>query len=417
MRVLFITPSEVSSGEAITALHTAENVRLNGGEVRFLSSVFTARLLKDSFPEEVTEFTSDERTNLGIWESSLEQFKPHFVVFADYPLLFFSNGTAPLASEVWVRKLDEIDAMLVTLDHLGYAQRPTSVYFGPPHLSMHSERMPELPERMCILLPCPLNEPSEVKGRRGTPFRCWDSATQLSGDQRRVTRSLYLQDEGDLLIFHSTAGWATRFANRMELPHYRFLTDILEHYLSQLERRVTFISVNNGGLLASSNHANIRIQNLAPLTKNEFERLFFACDLAITENSISQTLGKAVCGLTPAAVLLNSYTLRELLPVNDEWLQALLLKFEGIKLGSIFPYEVFPIWQRQDVEDLGIFEQNSFAEAFARLELFGGEATRQQFVHLLIDEETRAELRSRQETYVNRLGKLDDAYSVLKTLN
>jgi hypothetical protein len=103
--------------------------------------------------------------------------------------------------------------------------------------------------------------------------------------------------------------------------------------------------------------------------------------------------------------------------VRDEWLHESVLKFEGIKLGSIFPYEVFPIWQRRDVEDLGLFEQNSFADAFARVELFGGETTREQFAQLLFDEQTRGELRSRQETYVNRLSKLDDAYSVLKTLN
>ena len=417
MRVIFVTPSDVSSGEAITALHTAENVRLNGGEVRFLSSAFTARLLKNSFPEEVTEFTPDAKTNVEIWRSALKQFSPNAVVFADYPLLFFSNGAAPLADDVWVRNLEEIDAVLVTLDHLGYAQRPLSIYFGPPHLSMHCERTPELPKRMRILLPCPSNEPSEVKGRKGTPFRCLPSQSQLNEGQRRAARAAYLQDANDLLIFHSAAGWASRFANRMHLPHYRFLTDILEHYLSTLERRVTLVSVNNGALLAPSNHPNVSVHNLAPLVKDEFEQLLLACDLVIMENSISQTLGKAVCSLRPAAVLHNSYSLNELLPVADEWLRELLLKLEGIKLGSIFPYEVFPIWRREDVEDLGLFDQNSFAEAFARLELFGGEATREQFAQLLLDERTRAELRSRQETYVNRLSKLDDAYAVLQTLN
>src|SRR5687767_3138385 len=115
MRVIFVTPSDVSTGEAITALHTAESVRLNGGEVRFLSSAFTARLLKNSFPEEVTEFTPDAKTNLEIWESALNTFRPNAVVFADYPLLFFSNGAAPLADDAWVRKLEDIDAVLATL--------------------------------------------------------------------------------------------------------------------------------------------------------------------------------------------------------------------------------------------------------------------------------------------------------------
>src|SRR5690349_16316786 len=133
MKVIFVTPSEVSSGEAVTALHMAENICRNSGEIRFLASTFTARFLKNIFSEQVIEFTPDANSNVRIWQSLLREFRPDAIVFADYPLLFFSNGTVPLADEAWVRSLDNVDATLLTLDHLGYAQRQMSIYFGPPH--------------------------------------------------------------------------------------------------------------------------------------------------------------------------------------------------------------------------------------------------------------------------------------------
>ena len=91
MRVLFVTPSEVSSGEAITALHIAENVIAKGGSVRFLASAFTGGFLRKPFSEHVTGFTQDAEQNRQIWDNSLLSFRPEVVVFADYPLLFFSQ--------------------------------------------------------------------------------------------------------------------------------------------------------------------------------------------------------------------------------------------------------------------------------------------------------------------------------------
>ena len=57
----------------------------------------------------------------------------------DYPLLFFSSGTPPLANDAWVEELERAAPALFTLDHLGYAQARRIVPFGPPHMTFGME--------------------------------------------------------------------------------------------------------------------------------------------------------------------------------------------------------------------------------------------------------------------------------------
>lgn len=406
MRVLFVTPSEVSSGEAVTALHMARDLTAAGSQVGFLASAFTAAFLRHACSGRITLLTPDLAQNRASWKRLLREFRPDVIVFADYPLLFFPGGTCPLADESWALALDQVDAMLVSLDHLGYAQRPQTIYFGPPHLSFYSVATPALPSRMAVLLPCPVQAPGPLDGRRGVPFRYWGEQLSLREAQLQQVRRAYLRDARDLLIFHSTPTWAWRMAERWGLPYYGFLSRILQHYLTDLPRPTTVISINNGRLLAASENPRVRIVNLAPLPSAEYERLLLACDLMVTENGVSVTLGKAVCGLRPCAVLRNSFPLVDLLGRLEGPLRRMILEMERLRLGSVFPYAVFPIWRADELEQLDLFRHNSLAEGFARVEVFGGEATRQQLHGLLLDRDAREALAARQEVYVRQLASV-----------
>ena len=99
-----------------------------------------------------------------------------------------------------------------------------SIFFGPPHLGFHCETTPDLPSQMQILLPCPVQEPSAIRGRKGTPFRHWDMPPGLTEDERHRLRMLYLQKEQDILVLHSTPNWAWKAAEHFGLPYYSFLS-------------------------------------------------------------------------------------------------------------------------------------------------------------------------------------------------
>jgi hypothetical protein len=146
---------------------------------------------------------------------------------------------------------------------------------------------------------------------------------------------------------------------------------------------------------------------------DEYARLLLSCDLLLTENAVSSSLGKAVCGGIPCALLKNSYRLPEVLERVQHDLRRIVLDMERARLGAVFPYEVFPIWGRDDIEQLGLFRENSVTAAFAAVEVFGGDAMREQLRALLVDERTRHELRAAQRRYVDGLLGLDDAYAAL----
>jgi hypothetical protein len=414
MRVLFVAPSNVSSGEAITAHHMAHDVVAHGGEVRFLASALAAGFLGEKFRDRLTEFTPDAAHNRTLWERTIRKFHPHVVAFADYPLLFFPSGSAPMVDDRWVRSLDDVDAGLVTLDHLGYAQRPMTVYFGPPHLSMHSATSPDLPARMAVALPCPIHDPGPVVGRTGSPFRYWNKPKSSTEGQIRRIRGRFLRDERDFLIVHSAPRWAWETAEIWGLPYYQFLSGILAYHLVDLPRPATIVSVNNGDLLSPLDDGKVRIINLAALPSSEYELLLLACDLMLTENSISVSLGKAVCGLRPSGVLRNSFRLVDLLRRDGQGLRGTILKMEASRMGAIFPYEVFPIWGRNELDQLGIHRENSFADTFARVEVFDGDETPSELRGLLLDETIRGDMRSRQEAYVRELGTLPEPEEMLR---
>src|ERR1051326_9258949 len=101
MNVLFVTPSQVSSGEAVTAFHMAEWLSAEGCRVHFLASEFTAGFIASRLGNSVTTLGSDLGPNQRTWQATLDEFRPAAVVFADYPLLAFHSGRAPLRDEAW----------------------------------------------------------------------------------------------------------------------------------------------------------------------------------------------------------------------------------------------------------------------------------------------------------------------------
>ncbi len=406
MRILFVTPNSSGSGEAITAMHMGLGLARSGHEVRFFADPFTSRFLAQEFAEKVNEFSDDPRETVAEWHSALDNFKPRVVVFADYPLLFLSRRARVLLNRENWQVLDDLGVELVTLDHLGMAQGPLTLSFGPPHLELFPEHLPKLPQRMKVLLPCPLQRPVQISAVRGIPFRCWDVPLILSEARRKEIRGQFLQFSDELLVFHSVPSWAIEFCRRHGLTNYAYLTRLFQTFFTALPRAVTLISVNAGSQLPPHAGAGFRVVALGQLQPAEYDEFLLASDLMITDNRISVSLGKAVCGLIPCAVLRNSYRLPEILDRADADVQAIVLNLERDRMGAVFPYEAFPIWSQNDLNGLGLFSENPILECMALVEIYGGGETRQTLERLLTDAACREQMKDRQQNYVDMVGRL-----------
>lgn len=408
MRILFVTPSEVSSGEAITALHMARLLSARNHEARFISSEFTGRFLKTSQAGQVIPLTEDREHNRALFDQTLGEFVPDAICFADFALAFFSTGAPPLADEAWLFQLMQNGPRLLTLDHLGYGQGEMTLRFGSLD-SYRDEVIQAPPPQIELMLPCPIQAPAPAPHQKGRSFRYWD-APAMTEAQRNEVRSRYLRGRDDLLVFHSVPTWAWQFARSLELPLYAFYTRLLEQHLRGLDRPVTVISVNSGSLLQPSDVSWLHVQNISAIPPADYERLILCADLMLTENCLSVTLGKAVCAGVPAVAFRNSVP-REQFSNLETSMKSIIKEMEQLRLGAFYPFEVFPIWRREDVDTLGVLRDNPFTEGFAQLELFGESTPRA--IQQLLKDNTHA---AGQRRYRDAQAELPSAFELLETL-
>ena len=420
MRTLIVAPVEDGAGETITALHVAERLVERGDVVGFLASPFARRFIEQRFGERIWPLGASGAGNREQWDRALAELRPDVVLFADYPLMFFPHGCVPLAREPgWAESLESVDALLVTMDHFGFVQdgAERGFFMGPPHLGFFAYyRVPPLPARMQVMLPCPMHEPGDVPGRSGEPFRYWDVPLAAPAGSREAVRRKYGVRDGEKLVFHSVPNWAVKAAAQLRLPFYLYYADLLDLYFSELDAPVVILSVNDGSLLHTSPGSSVRVTSLGPLAHTEFEALLFGADLVLTENKLSISMGKAVCGLQPCAVLTNGARLMELADVPNSRVRDIVLAMERVRLGAVYQFAVFPSVTPQDVDTIGLYRANRLAGAFRELAVFGGDETRDAFRRLLFDAADRDLLRARQESYVDALRLLPDSAEVLYNL-
>lgn len=404
-RTLLVAPSEMSTGEAVTLLSVAKDLRQAGASCTFVASQGASRLIEPAFAGRVRVLGHCLHDNQKLWNDAVEETRPDAIVFADYPLLFFKSGNAPLADDHWVHALERNGCALFTLDHLGYAQKPSTVAFGPAHLTVGIEVTAALPSAMEVLLPCPINDPAPIANRIGRPFSC-GVPQAIDHAKLRQLRARYVEDDDSILVLHSTPSWAIHLASALGLPHHRYLSQILADMFVGLGRPVTIVSVSAAGILAPTQLPGLHFVNVPSMPPEDFECLIAAADLMLTDNAVSVSLGKAVSLGRPSAVLVNGASCAELFGRRDEAGARLAMAIENERPGAIFPWEVFPIWNRDDLQRLGFGDGHAFRRCAVRIEAFDGAAARAAIAELVGDSELRRSVADAQRAYMQQVAAL-----------
>jgi hypothetical protein len=432
MRALFLALMTRGFGEVTTAIELAENVNENGGEVCFLASPHAAGIVRSRFQRHVSVLSDNLSVNQKIWRQTVRDFNPNIIVFSEtYDMIFpaSQNWHCPLIDFKWLQEIEEADALLVWMDCLGFS-------FGLAHDAF--ARIPNPPrflrsllERLRVILPCPLHDPGGLQGRRGIPYRSTGLPLKLARDERARVRSEYLgaahQDEG-ILVLHTTGSWLRRLAERLRLPLYHYLSNLLAIYLADVPRPVTMVDIDDRLPPEARSRANFRVVNLKPMALEAYDRLLLSSDLVLSENLWSNSLPKAL-GNAPAMVLLNSYTQEELWEREDEAspVGRLLREMDRRRPGGIYPHYCYPLPVGQPDEARRgnptfatlmeeITRAGLVSEVFLKAELYDGEQTRELFRRVLCDPSERLRVRERQMEYVARQSRLPDGVTVLQGL-
>jgi hypothetical protein len=433
VRAMVVCLPSRANGELNVALPLALGIRRAGGAAWLFASPLGANVARRQMGHGVFEATHDRDTNQTIFWRMVKKYRPNLIVFSElYEILQPRRVQGcPLIDRRWLARLARTDASLAFLDFIAHVPALQAV-LGCPTCSgqLGAGVLQSFFERLRVVLPCPLNEPAPVTGRRGIPFRMMPDATRKTPGQRRRARRELLNSkgvDGGLLVLRAGSTWQTVLAEQAGVSIGEFMTPLMEQYLCGLGRQVTLVTVSDRQALPPSRRKDLRIVNLKNLPPADYERLLLASDLFLTDNEIGYTLGKTL-GNVPAAVLVNSFTAEQVLAREGRAsaLRALVSEMENRRPGSVFPYRIYPL--RIDPEYLGHADDPDGratvpktvrlnrmpSSPFIRLELFGGDETRDAFKGLLVEPSVRAAVRSQEVSYIRRLETVEDGPSVLR---
>ena len=436
MRVVMVALSSHSYGELHNAICVASQLKSQGVEVLFLTS------------ESLRAYTQSAGMTVRVMPPALKQreilrevvadYHPDALVLADYHLLDMEQNSLDL------QVLTELPVACATFDLLGLAPEPRVLVnslirpederrLGRRYKRLQSIRA--LPEDIHILRPCPVNSPHQTNGRT-FPVKLFEKPFALPEQQKKEVRQRFgLKDRHEKLIMFAKATWGTQILKYRQIAqaghsakvtytYEAFLQDLLTQYLANVEEPVTVVGVlphiQDGGV--THTQKNIRFVNMPFLEMDAFLELVFSCDLFVSDNLPSSAMAKAVfCGV-PALALQNTgfegtqdgspLTVPENWNLRGDALE-LVQKWNRLLPGGIYPFRLYPTGWVDELKPL--FDNNPYTDAIVNAEMYDVEGTARNFADLLCNDTVKANLRTRQQAYIEQVLALPSAVDTFAT--
>ena len=168
-----------------------------------------------------------------------------------------------------------------------------------------------------------------------------------------------------------------------------------------------FVSMKNGG--------KIEFVSLPFLHLEEYEQLILSCDLFITDNITSCSMGKAVFGKIPVISLVNHMEYEELKTQRDSHnptLRSIIEKWNYIIPNGLYPFLVFPNGWHKELAPL--MEQNDYFKCVHTCEMFDLKETSQTIFNMLYSKTEIDKLQKMQQLYINNVCNLPTIKDVIK---
>lgn len=415
---LFVTSFHQSLGETFTLARLAHDLRAEGWRVEFLASEFAAAFLRQQ-GHAVTLLGGRRDENERLLTETVKRLEPSVAVTADF---FLFEATD--ARQKWsVRWLTEGRAPVVTFDHLKFHPHPRTItlafkerFASDPDLVKTfagvpagaapriQVRVPALPAEVAALIrPCPVHDPRPQPDARvwcydvcrGEPPCALPAATR---------RRLGLASTEKVVVV-PVGSWALDLSRHLRLPYPDLLARSLLRYFRRVSGPLRVLLVGTGLAAAKEVRGRVTLELVPGLPFDDFRDLLAASDLVLGDNATSATLGRGVMAGVPTAVLTSALVVRRErgrivldapFPVSP-FVRKLIRSAERSAPGSVFPFAVYPLGWREEMEPL--FAGNPYRNAVEWLEMFDEKTCAERLASLLGDQVARGSLIARQRAY------------------
>lgn len=377
---VFVAPHPWASGEVSTAGHAARDLATTGSTAHLLASGRHAAAFGSAFAG-THVLGPDRADNTATLRRIISEISPDIIILCDAALVDTPTGSLPLDIADTLDVVARSGCRLATFDHLGI---PLSAAW---------------PADAAILRPCPIGSP--LADRPGQPVAVTRPVARdgWAGDLPERSR-------GAMRIVHTVAPWAMTLAAAQNNPLHAHLPAIMESYVADLDRPVELISVNNGSLLPPAPHGRLRVVNLPPQPAEAFDRLIAGADLVVTENQFASTIARAIDLGTPAVAWQHTLGILDVLATFASPVAAPVAQLLLPDLSRAQPWTAFPNWTPDVTRRFSVLHDNPVTGAFARMEMFGGEASALALQAMLTDSPARRAVLVAQDRYRASLQEL-----------
>jgi hypothetical protein len=410
MRVLFIAPSRLSRGDASIAAELARTLSRSRFRVGFVASAESTPQLHDLGMPTLPLAGATPGENLAILDRIVHGFRPDCLVVADVFAVQQSRDWSGLTI-AWLR--ERYGLPIAGIDRLGWQAADYIVdFYGGQRV-----RFPRLLEH-CDLVIRPGPPHAVAPGSPGVTVAALPPGglrDGLPGPPAAPTGGLRpagtdAAPDGRPTVFLVNSPWEYRNRHR-SLPVTQLidaLPRIVHSHLAALDRPLRVIHVGPRRWRFPPAD-QIEYRHFSRMPYEMFQARLAAADLFLTTNALSMTLAQTVLAGVPALVLDNH---EERGPHHlPGWLATCAPLLE-----RVYPFRVAPLGWHDLLEPL--LSGNPYRRCFATAGLVDRPAVLRALTGLLDDQQTRSDLRRRQQDYCERLAGLpavDEALRVVVT--
>ncbi|WP_254490306.1 DUF6365 family protein [Bacillus thuringiensis] len=425
MKVLFIAPSHFSIGELHNALCLAKQIQKDG-EVYFLTSEKFSWYASRSVAN-VTSLTKGLRQKEVI-KQIIDSFQPDAIVLADYHNLFLESPIIDLDY------LLNLHIPCFSIDSLAWGSEDrlleNKLFKNANYNSLKKRsliKLPKIPSQFKLIRTCPVNSCKE-DNEKIISVKLYKEALQVDEERKMKIRAQLGCGEQDKLIMIAKSSWANLLVKMrlMEKKQYNdakfsyeyILQELLSLYLQDFPNQTNikligvsdetkFVSMKNGG--------KIEFISLPFLHLEEYEQLLLSCDLFITDNITSCSMGKAVFGKIPVISLVNHMGYEELRAQRyslNPTLKSIIEKWNYIIPNGLYPFLVFPNGWHKELAPL--MEKNDYFNCVHTCEIFDLRKTSKTIFNMLYSKTEIEKLKKMQQLYIDNVCNLPTINDVIK---
>lgn len=403
MRIAFIVTSYWSYGELLIAMNFGEEIKASGNEVLFIIPPSLKENVALARHRYVTLIPKVGKLNRILFTEVELKFKPQVIILSDFLNYSFAEKHYGLLPE----DLNLFSGKIATFDIYNWClSRKAMDTYGFRSSLMDKTDIKNFGEK---ILPCPLIDPSRVKGEGEYCYSLITNLLDTSQKHKKEMRRKYGFGDDRKIIMVPYAKWQESHINHKKVEKFIHLSSrLFDELVIRLSKYYIILVIGKESNKFES-YEDIYCYDSMPPEK--FDEYAILSDLYIGKNMTSTSMARIAMSGIICVNIINSIIKEE----NVEEISFGNIHFsDDLKDIYLYKYYMLPVGWYYFLKPL--FKDNKYADIICMREQFKMNETMEVIHNLLSSKEKQEEIRHKVSIFNNITKELDKPSEIIKKI-